>query len=102
MGFITETMMSSRRPEDHDFHRYNRLSAEKKLARLERRRATRQTLKEVGALGTAQKKKVAVTCRDEPTLAALSAPPPSSSLLPPPPSPPPPPLHMLSVNPSCA
>lgn len=46
MGFVTETMLSSRLPEDHDFYRYNRLTAEKKLARLERRRATRQTVKE--------------------------------------------------------
>lgn len=36
--------MSSRLPEDHDFYRHNRLAAEKKLARLERRRVTRRTV----------------------------------------------------------
>ena len=42
--------MSSRLPEDHEFHRYNRLAAEKKLARLERRRVTRQTVKDAWRL----------------------------------------------------
>lgn len=46
MGFVTDTMMSSRAPEDHGFYAHNRLEAERKLARLEKRRATRQTLRE--------------------------------------------------------